>query len=363
MSDATVLPDAANKTVHSAPPPSMADRSLVQLTLVRFREFWREPEAIFWVFIFPVLLAGGLGIAFRNRPADVLKVGAAAPEIARALSRDKSLSVEVFGLAAGEEALRVGRIALLAVPAPAGGVVYRYDDTNPDGRMARLLADRAVQQAAGRPEPVPASDKLVREAGSRYIDFLLPGLLGMNLMGSGIWGIGFAIVDARRKKLLKRFVATPMSRGQYLLSFMLSRLVLLFVEVVALVGFGAWIFGVPVRAPLAELAFLCLLASFSFSALGLLIASRVRTIEGASGLMNFVMLPMWILSGVFFSAQRFPEMLQPVIKLLPLTAVIDALRAAMLRGATLPQLTGELAVMAGWLALSFTLALKLFRWR
>jgi ABC-type multidrug transport system permease subunit len=192
---------------------------------------------------------------------------------------------------------------------------------------------------------------------------LVPGLLGMNLMGSGIWGLGFAIVDARRKKLLNRLIASPMPRSQYLLSFLLSRLTFLYIEVGALVVFGALVFGVPVRGPIWELALLCLISSLCFSAVGLLIASRVRTIEGASGLMNLVMLPMWIFSGVFFSADRFPAMFQPFVRALPLTAVIDALRAHMLQGAGLSQLGPQLAVISGWLIVCFFTALKLFRWR
>jgi ABC-2 type transport system permease protein len=342
---------------------SFADYPLVQLTLVRFREFWREPEAVFWVFVFPILLAAGLGIAFRNRPPEVLKIGATRTELASALRAGKLLSVALLDREAGDRALRTGRIVLLALPGPSGGVVYRYDDTNPDGRTARLLAERAIQRAAGVQYPVAETDDLVREPGSRYIDFLLPGLLGMNLMGSGIWGLGFAIVDARRKKLLKRLIASPMSRAQYLLSFLLARLTLLFVEVAVLAGFGALIFGVPLRGPLWQLALVCLLTSLMFSALGLLIASRARTMEAASGLMNFVMLPMWIFSGVFFSAERFPAMLQPFIRALPLTAVVNALRANMLEGAGWMQYSSELAIMTAWLGVSFLSALALFRWR
>jgi len=204
---------------------------------------------------------------------------------------------------------------------------------------------------------------LMRDTGSRYIDFLIPGLLGMNLMGSAIWSMGFAIVDARRKKLLKRLVASPMPRPYYLLSFLLSRIFLLVVEVAALVGFGALLFHVPVRGSLVDLAGLCLLSSLSFSALGLLLASRARTIEAASGLMNLVMMPMWIASGVFFSSQKFPDVMQPVIKALPLTAVIDALRANMLQGANLAQIAPQVAIIAFWLVVCFALALKLFRWR
>jgi ABC-type multidrug transport system permease subunit len=341
----------------------LAEHPLVQLTSVRFREFIREPEAMFWVFIFPILLAAGLGIAFRNRPAEVLKVAAVSPQITMSLRQEKSLDVQEMQEAAAEDALRTGKVALLAAPGANGAVTYRYDDTNPEGRAARMLADRAIQRAAGRTDPVASSDELMREPGSRYIDFLIPGLLGMNLMGSAIWGLGFAIVDARRKKLMKRLIATPMPRAYYLLSFILSRLLLLVIEVGALVGFGWVVFHVPLRGSGIELATLCVLGSLSFSALGLLISSRVQTIEAASGLMNLVMMPMWIVSGVFFSAQRFPELLQPVIKALPLTALIDALRANMLQGAGFAQIAPEIGILSAWLIVCFVLALSLFRWR
>ncbi len=368
MSEAGIQDLRAREAARKSPrPAAWTDHSLARLTQVRFLEFIREPEALFWVFVFPLLLAAGLGIAFRNRPADVLKIAAVTPQLAQSLRQEKLLDVAELPAPAGEEALRTGKVALLAVPGPGGtpggSVVYRYDDTNPEGRTARMLADRAVQRAAGRIDPVASADQFLREPGSRYIDFLIPGLLGMNLMGSAIWGMGFAIVDARRKKLMKRLVATPMPRHYYLLSFLLSRLLLLVVEVGVLLGFGALVFGVPVRGSLPELVLLCVLGSLSFSALGLLIASRARTIEAASGLMNTVMMPMWIVSGVFFSAQRFPALVQPVIKGLPLTAAIDALRMNMLQGASMAQLTPQMGVLAGWLIVCFVLALKLFRWR
>ena len=315
------------------------------------------------MFVFPILLAAGLGIAFRNRPAEVLKIGAVTPQLADSLRREKLLDVQQFTAREAEEALRTGKVALLALPASSGGVTYRYDDTNPDGRAARLLADAAIQRGAGRMDPVSATDRLMREPGSRYIDFLIPGLLGMNLMGSAIWGMGFAIVDARRKKLMKRLIATPMPRHYYLLSFLLSRLLLLVIEVAVVLGFGVWVFGVPARGSLLDLALLCVLGSMAFSALGLLIASRAQTIEAASGLMNVTMMPMWIVSGVFFSSQRFPDVVQPLIKALPLTAAIDALRMNMLQGGSLAQVAPQMGVLGAWLVLCFTLALKLFRWR
>ena len=336
----------------------MSEHPLYQLTLVRLREFVREPEAIFWVFIFPILMAGGLGLAFQNRPPEMLKIAATDPALAGRIRAEKGLDVSVMDRGAGDQALRTGRIVLLAFSS-ASGPAFRYDDTNPEARTARLLAERALFPTAHS----IGKDELVREAGSRYIDFVVPGLLGMNLMGSGIWGLGFGIVDARRKNLLKRLVASPMAKWQYLLSFLLSRLCMLVVEVLALLAFSTFVFHVPIRGSALELAFLCLLSSLAFSALGLLIASRARTIEAASGLMNFVMLPMWILSGVFFSPDRFPDVLRPFIRALPLTAVIDALRANMLQGVPLQQLHWQIPVIVAWLFGGFFLALRLFRWR
>ena len=341
----------------------MSNHPLFQLTLVRFREFLREPEALFWVFGFPLVLAAGLGLAFRNTPAEVLTVGVVGSDVA-AFEHAPALTVDPFPTVEdGLRALREGRVALLVERAANGAVVYHYDDTNPEGRDARMRVDEAVQESAGRTDPVAAQDEFMREPGSRYIDFLVPGLLGMNLMGGSIWSMGFAIVDARRRKLMKRLVATPMSRPYFLLSFLLSRLAMLIIEVGAFLGFAVLVFGVPVRGSLALIAGVCVFGTLAFGALGLLISSRVRTIEAASGLMNLTMLPMWILSGVFFSSQRFPDAVQPFISALPLTALNDALRATMLQGATLPQIGPQLGVLAVWLLVCFPLALKLFRWR
>jgi ABC-2 type transport system permease protein len=341
---------------------------LVQLTLVRYREFFREPEAVFWVFIFPILLTAGLGIAFRRTAPErtavaVVRSAPGSEQIHQALQQDSSLKVEALEDSAAADSLRAGRVALILRPRVAGEVEYEYDAERPESRSARLAVDAAVQRAGGQREVVRVIDRRVSERGSRYVDFVVPGLLGMNLMGSGIWGLGFAIVDARRKRLLKRLVATPMSRSQYLASFVLSRLTLLIIEVVVLLGFAILAFGVPIRGSLLLLVLVCVLSSLSFSALGLLIASRAKTVEGVSGLMNLVMLPMWIFSGVFFSSSRFPDAIQPFIQALPLTAVVDALRATMLQGVEPSRLLPELAVISGWLAISFPLSLKLFRWR
>jgi ABC-type multidrug transport system permease subunit len=341
---------------------NLETNSLYQLSLSRLKLTLREPEAIFWIFVFPILLAVGLGIAFRNRPADVLPVGATTPQLAQALAADQGLNASLFDEAQGRHALAVGTILLLAEQSPAG-VTYRYDDTNPDARTARMIVDRDLQIAAGRHDPVAAQNSLVHEAGSRYIDFVVPGLLGMNLMGSAMWGLGFSIVDARQKKLLKRLVASPMPRWQFLMAYLLSRLVILAIEVIVLLGFARVVFGVPFRGPFLELLFIAVLTSMTFSALGLLVATRARTMEAVSGLMNVVMMPMWIMSGVFFSASRFPAFLQPIVKTLPLTAAINAMRSNMLQGNSLAHLMPEVGILFFWFVVPFAVSLRIFRWR
>jgi ABC-2 type transport system permease protein len=338
---------------------------MFQLALARMREFYREPEAVFWVFGFPIVLAFALGLAFRNTGPGELQVGVAAGRgdsaVAALLDSSPRLAASVLDTAAARLRLRTGRIALLVLPGDS--VVYRYDSTRTESRLARLEVDDVWQRAHGRRDAAAARDDRVVAPGSRYIDFLIPGLLGMNLLGSGIWGVGFSVVQARQKKLLKRFMATPMRRSHYLLSFILSRLAFLILEVAALVGFGWLIFGVAVRGSFATLAGITILGAFAFAGLGLLVASRARTIEGVSGLMNLVMLPMWILSGTFFSYARFPDVMIPFVKALPLTALNDALRAVMIDGTGLVSLTAPLAIVGAWGAVSFVVALKIFRWR
>jgi ABC-type multidrug transport system permease subunit len=341
---------------------NLTESSLFQLTWTRFRLVLREPEAIFWIFVFPILLAAGLGVAFRNRPADVLPVGATSPAMVAALNGSGGLRAELVTEPEGVRSLATGALVLVAVKT-SNDIRYEFDETNPDGRAARQLADQALETAAGRRDPLRIENRLVHEAGSRYIDFVVPGLLGMNLMGSAMWSLGFAIVEARQKKLLKRMVASPMPRWQYLLSFLLSRLVMLIVEVAFFLGFARVAFGVPFRGSLWQLGMLCVLTSLVFSALGLLVATRARTMEAVSGLMNFVMLPMWILSGVFFSASRFPVAVQPLVRVLPLTAAIDAMRRNMLQGLGFNHMLAPVAILLAWFVVPFAVSLRIFRWR
>jgi ABC-type multidrug transport system permease subunit len=339
---------------------------LAALTRTRILEFVREPEALFWTFAFPILMALVLAFAFRDRPPDPVPVGVVSgpvsKEITDALAAAGTVKPTGFAtLADGLEALRTGKIALLVEQTDS--LVYHLDATRPDARIARLEADGAIQRARGRVDPSPARESLVHDKGSRYIDFLLPGILGLNLMGTGIWGIGFSIVNARLKKTLKLLAATPMRKSHYLLAQMLSRFVFLVVEVGVILAFGVAAFHVPIRGSLGLLGLVTVLGALSFAGIGLLTCARARTLEAANGLMNLVMVPMWLLSGVFFSSERFPKAAQPLIQALPLTALNNALRAVMLEGRNLPAIAGELAVIAVWGVVSFALALKIFRWQ
>ena len=340
---------------------------LVELTMMRVREFLREKEAVFWVFIFPVLMTFALGIAFRNTGPDKTLVAiegedAKATEIANVLSRSPEISASVLSHEQAAQALRSGKVSIVVKPAN-DSFEYHFDPTRPESRTARLLVDDALQRGKGRTDVVNVGEQNITEPGARYVDFLVPGLIGMNLMGSGLWGLGFTVVIARSRKLLKRFAATPMRRSHYLLSFMLSRLIFLVLEVAAVIIFAWLAFGFTVRGSWLSVMISIVLGGFTFSGIGLLVAARPTTIEGVSGLMNFIMLPMWLLSGTFFSSERFPQVLQPFIQALPLTALNNVLRALMNEGASLSSNWLPIAILLFWCVVSFVVALKIFKWQ
>src|ERR1700741_4078113 len=359
----------ANETLigrHEKPAESQSLHPLIELTLTRVREFLREREAVFWVFVFPVLMTFALGIAFRNTAPDktpvAIEADAKASETANLLSRSSDITATVLSPDEAAQALRSGKVAIVVKPTN-DSVEYRFDPTRPESRTARLLVDDVLQRGKGRADVVSVGDETTTEPGARYVDFLVPGLIGMNLMGSGLWGLGFTVVIARSRKLLKRFAATPMRRSHYLLSFMLSRLVFLILEVAAVVVFAWLVFGFTVRGSWLSVVLMTILGGFTFSGLGLLVAARPTTIEGVSGLMNFIMLPMWLLSGTFFSSERFPQVLQPFIQALPLTALNNVLRALMNEGASLSSNWIAIAILLAWCVVSFVIALKIFKWQ
>jgi len=331
--------------------------SLRELTLARLRLFFREPGAVFWTFGFPLVLSLALGVAFRNRPPEPARVAVESPALEAALSAAAGLRVRTMDGASARQALRTGKVDLVVLPGPP--IAYLYDPTRPESRLARALADAALHP----PGPPVTVDKPVTERGSRYIDFLIPGLLGMNLMSAGMWGIGYVVVEMRTKKLLKRMVATPMSRAQFLWSFVIMRALFLVLELPVLLGFAWLVFKVGVAGSWPLLLGVSLLGALCFAGIGLLVASRAQNTQTVSGLVNLVMLPMFVASGVFFSTARFPDAAQPFLRVLPLTALNDALRAVMIDGAGMSGVWRQVLLMGAMAAVTFAAALKLFRWR
>jgi ABC-type multidrug transport system permease subunit len=366
---------------------------------MRWRIFVREPSALFWTYGFPVVLALALGTAFRNRPPEPVVVAVEATPGCEnwrdALSTNSQIRVRWLTPQQAHEALRAGKVSVVVgrpesreeIPltpsfvksttegrpalSPSDGErekrspgrVYQFDPTRPESRIARAIVDDALQRAEGRADPTPVRDQLVTEPGSRYIDFLIPGLLGFNLMSSGLWGVGFVIVDMRVRKLIKRMMATPVSRTHFLLSFVLVRGAFLLGELPILLCFANWVFHVPIRGSIALIAGLCVLGSLMFAGLGLLIGSRAQNTHTVAGLVNAVTLPMLVTSGVFFSASRFPEVIQPLIRLLPLTALNDAVRMVMLDGVGVAAVTTQIGIILAWGLIPFVIALRIFRWQ
>ncbi len=363
---------------------SVPQSPLWQLVMARVRDFYREPAAIFWVYGFPLVLAVALGTAFRDRPLEripiVLSRSEGVPETfwlatLESLRQENRLELRILDFEQAGKDLATGKAALV-VTVKADGLVLKTEKNRPESALARGVVESVLWKAKARQgsstseaaNGSPNQGAAIRveetaETGGRYIDFLIPGLLGMNLMGGGLWGLGYVTVDLRVRKLLKRLIATPMSRVDFLVSLVLGRMGFLLLEILMLLGF-AWVaFGVSIHGSLAALAVTILTGAFCFQAIGLLVASRATSYEAVSGLMNLTMLPMYVLSGVFFSSDRFPEVIQPLIQILPLTALNVSLRGVINEGLGFPDIFGNLAILLGWAFGAFLLALKLFRWR
>ena len=337
-----------------------------QLVLSHLRSYLRRPEAIFWTYGFPLVMVIVLGLAF-NSDTEVLtpftvSVKAASDPKFETLQKDPRFDIDVLPIDEALARLRRNRTSFVVSIDGNGDLEYFFDPTNPEGTSTRDRVDDALQRAAGRSDVLTWNERRTDAPGSRYVDFLVPGLIGMNLMGAGLWGIGFNTVDLRIKNLLKRLIATPMRRSHFLLAMVGSRVTFFIPEMFFLLIVARLLFGVPIAGSYLSILVIAFVGSITFAGLGLLIASRARSIESISGLMNLVMIPMWLCSGIFFSSERFPDFIQPFIQALPLTQLINALRAVILVGEPLAAQAGSLAILAVWCSISYLLALKMFRW-
>jgi ABC-type multidrug transport system permease subunit len=358
---------------------------LWELTKARLREFVREKGTIFWVFGFPLLMAIALGLAFRSTPPERPRVavvsaldaaaleratqgtpaaGTLSPEArsVAALLQSSALQVERSSRARAERDLARAKLDLV-VDWTEGHPVYHFDPLQPRSALAGALATDVKERALGRRDALSIREAPASERGTRYIDFLMPGLIGMNLMGSSMWGIGYNLVVARKRRLLRRYAVTPMKRSHFLLSYFLSRSLFLLIELAVLVLFGWAAFGVAVRGSYALVLLVAVLGAAAFAGLGLMIGARVENTEVASGWMNFVQMPMWLLSGTFFSYERFPDWLQAPARLLPLTALNDAFRGVFNDASTLWDLRRPGFILIAWCVATFVASARMFRWQ
>jgi ABC-type multidrug transport system permease subunit len=354
-------------------PKRSATHGLRALIGARVKVFLREPAVIFWVFAFPALLALALGLAFRDQPPEPARVGLATDrmtntsdaQVLAILEASSAISLEKKDRATLEERLRKGGIDIIidwnADTTPVFD--YHFDAQRAEGRLARLVVDDVVQAGLGRRDVAELRERTDMPRGARYIDFLMPGLIAMNLMSSALWGVGYGMVQERSKKLMRRFATTPLSKTEFLGSYVISRLMFLAVEVAFLIGFGALVFDVTIQGNVGLFFLVSLIGVLSFTGFAVLCAARTASVEVVSGFINALTLPMWLLSGTFFSYERFPEALHPLIQLLPLTALNDALRAITNDGAGLLEVAPQLGVLAGWGLLAFFIGVRLFRWK
>lgn len=330
-----------------------------------FREFWRTPEAVFWTYGFPVLMAVVLGMVFKPKEPDPVPVavvaGATAPDLQQALAHDPRLQLRELASEAADNELARGRIAIM-VSGTGRAPVLRLDPTRPESELARLVVLRALRTAVDGAGAVVPQVEAENRPGARYIDFLIPGLIGLNLLGAGMWGVGFNLVQMRTQHLLRRLLVTPMRRSEFLLGFLFSRLVLMLPESVAIWGFGALLWGVPFRGSWLAVALLVLVGGMCFCGLGILIAARPKTVEGVGGLMNLVLLPMWLLGGSFFDNERVTGVLGWAVEAMPLTHLNRGLRDCMLGAGGFEVAWAPLLVLGAIGVMTFALAIRLFRW-
>jgi ABC-2 type transport system permease protein len=358
-------------------------RQLKALVASQVKEFYREPEVVFWAFFFPVLLSWVLGIAFDVRGESARVVGALELESNRggtlhkliekshqryAGSSSKYFSAKnknpfEFMFTDKEGALRAikqGKIEMFIELATDGKIKYYYDPKNSDARLSFLLLEKYFfppEQHAADSEPVP----LVLP-GSRYIDFLIPGLLGLEIMNSSMWGIAWSLIEMRSKKLLRRMAASPMNRNVYVLSQIITRLAFGVVEFLAIYLFAFFYFKVRIEGSIAALIMVFISSNIAFGGLAFLLGAHSASTRVGNGIINAVTLPMMMLSGIFFSYHNFPSWAIPMIKLLPLTLITDCIRAIFLESAGIPRVLLPSCILFASGIIFTAASLKIFKW-
>ncbi len=345
----------------------LRNNPLIHLCLSRLREFVRQPDVIFWTYGFPLLMLLAMGLAFRSTepaPITIDIIGPRAEAVAAMLDAPPQRLAIAGDPNEWKKRLQSGKTSVVVnTYDDEGRIEFWSEPSRAESQLARATVEAALLRERVSAGALQITDERLQEVGTRYIDFFVPGMLALNLMGGGLWGVGYVIVDMRIRKLLKRLMATPMQRWHFLLSVLIVRLLFSVCEVAVILLFSYFVFGVVCRGSLFDLAVVMAIGGATFGGIGLLLASRVQSSQAIGGLMNLIMLPMWIVGGVFFSSERFPDQIQPVLKSLPFVAMVDSLRAIMMDGESIRALGLQIVVMSVWGIACAAIALKIFRWR
>lgn len=335
----------------------------------RNHEFFRDRAAFGWNFLFPFLIVVGFGIIFGGRDHSEFKVGvfpwnASETAIEQVRIPDavkQTRYVKFIGFASLEQGLEKLRHHKIDFLVRAGDVPYSYwiNDTSPKGYIVEKMfsAGLAPEAAVNL-----AEKKQIQGEAVRYIDWLFPGILGMNMMFSALWGVGYVVVRYRKNGVLRRLKATPLTSLEYLAAQMLSRIFLLmFITIIVWAGCDL-IFSFQVAGSYLNLLVLFFMGGLSLTALGLLMASRGTSEEFTSGILNFITWPMMFLSEVWFSLEGAPEWIRAFAQVFPLTHMLRAVRSVMSDGAGLTDVAPELIVMAAMTLVFLTAGAALFSW-
>lgn len=346
--------------------------SLIEQIKVRWREFRREPSAFFWVMFMPILWMLGLGFAFSDPKPEVYSVGwqqtasgelsAMEEKIAAIIMEHPQLKVKTGTRDQLNSWLRVGEISLIFEATPSNVLAYRFDPANPEAARGREFLDNTIQVGFGRTNPVTGTIDVVKSKGNRYVDFLIPGLLGLSIMSTSLFGVGMTIVSNRKENLLKRYVSTPMPGSDFIYSHIVGRMIALFVELTSILVAGWLVFNFAIYGNFLSFVFVAIMGAAAFTSIALLCGSRTRNIPFLAGLANLIMISMTMVGGVFFSNAAFPDWMRSIVRYLPITALIDSLRKIALEGQTLSQLTFEMGILAAFTVVCAVLANRMFKW-
>lgn len=348
----------------------MLNKSMIEQIKVRWREFRREPSAFFWVMFMPLLWMLALGFTFSKPKPETYGIGWLSPvtpsawtaELHTTLAQDPMTLLKEGSVEQLQTKMMRGEIALVLQATADQKIRYQLDQTNPEAVRAQKYVDDLLQRASGRQDVITSQSDTITVEGGRYVDFLIPGLLGLSIMTTSLHGIGMTIVSNRKENLLKRYLATPLRAYEYIVSHLIGRMLILSIEFAVVMITGFIIFQFKIYGGYGSFIAFTILGAGAFTSIALLCASRTRSTPMIAGLTNLISLPMMLLSGVFFSKNNFPEWLRAVTDYLPLTALNDGLRKIALEGMSLAQIGFEIAVLSCYLIVPAVLSTRLFKW-